>query len=196
MRVALRALQGEPERGLADAVEAIDDALDPKLLGDDGAFLVDHAVAQETGGHDLSGRGVGEEIAGDLFDQKLIVGLVAVERVDHPIAPRPLRPRQILLEAVAVGIARHVEPDPRPTLAVGLTGQQPVDGPGRGLGETGLRRRGKSGDLLRRRRQPGEIEIQPPAERRGIRWRRRRHALGRELGGDKGVDRIPTRRPR
>ena len=54
---------------------------------------------------------------------------VAIERVDHPVAVLPHHPRQILLEAVRIGVARQIEPRPRPALAVVRRREQPIDEP-------------------------------------------------------------------
>lgn len=54
--------------------------------------------------------GVGEEVAGELFDGELVERHVGVEGVDDPIAPDPLEGIAVLLEAVAIGVACGVEP--------------------------------------------------------------------------------------
>ena len=77
--MALGAVDGEAEEGAAESGDAVHDGFDAELLGVDAAFLVDLGVAVETGGDLLLGRGVGEEIAGELLDDELIVGLVAVQ---------------------------------------------------------------------------------------------------------------------
>ena len=53
--------------------------------------------------------------------------LVAVEGRDHPVAPGPHRAGEVVLVAVGVGVAGHVEPVHRHPLAVARRGQQPVD---------------------------------------------------------------------
>jgi hypothetical protein len=69
--------QGQAEQGGAGGVDAVDHGLDAELLRVDAALLVDLGVAVEAGG-DALGRGWrGEEIAGQLFDHKLVEGLVA-----------------------------------------------------------------------------------------------------------------------
>lgn len=52
-------------------------------------LLVEHGVAEEAGGDDLVLGRVGEQVAGVLFDDELVVGQVAVEGVDHPIPAKP-----------------------------------------------------------------------------------------------------------
>jgi len=124
VRVALRALQAEAHHGLSDAVHAVEHSLDAELFGDDRALLVDHAVAQETGRDDLVLCRARDQVAGELIDDELVVGLVAIEGVDHPVAPRPLLAGQVLLEAVAVSIAGGVEPHARPAFAEPRVGHE------------------------------------------------------------------------
>ena len=69
----------------------------------------------------------GQQVAGDLLDDELVVGQVAVERVDDPVAIEPDAARLVLLEAVGVGVAGGVEPVPAPALAVVRRGEQPLD---------------------------------------------------------------------
>ena len=72
-------------------------------------------------------RRPGQQVAGQLFDQEPIVRHVAVQRVDHPVAPLPLFPRHVLLVAVGVGIACGIEPVPRPLLSEPFALQQAFD---------------------------------------------------------------------
>ena len=61
-----------------------------------------------------------EEVAGELLAEELVVGLVAVEGVDHPVAVPPgVRQRVVAVLAGGVGVADEVEPVPAPALAVG-----------------------------------------------------------------------------
>ena len=68
--VALRALDGDAEDALADGVHAIEHGLHAELLGIDAALLVDHRVAQETGGHVLILGGIRQLVAGNLLDHE------------------------------------------------------------------------------------------------------------------------------
>ena len=70
---------------------------------------------------------LGQQVAGELLDGELVERHVGVERLDHPVAVRPDRPRAVLLVAVGVGVAGQVEPAPGPALAVVRRGEQPVD---------------------------------------------------------------------
>ncbi len=127
--VALGALDRQAEDALADRVHAVEHGLHPELLGIDAPFFVEHRVAQKTRGDDLVLRRMRQLVAGDLLDDELIVGQVAIQGADDPVAIEPDLPRLVLFVAVGVGIARGVEPDPPPALAVVRRRQQPVDLP-------------------------------------------------------------------
>jgi hypothetical protein len=87
--VALGARDGEAEKGGAVGVDTVEHGLDAELLGVDATLLVDLGVAIEAGGDALGDRCVGEEVAGELFDRELIVGQVAIEGGDDPVAIFP-----------------------------------------------------------------------------------------------------------
>src|SRR5439155_26792183 len=80
--------------------------------------LIEHGVAQEPGRDQIVLSGVRQLVAGDLFDDKTVVGQVTVERIDDPIAIRPNEARLVLFKTVRVGVTRGVQPVPPPTLAI------------------------------------------------------------------------------
>ena len=123
VRMTLRASEGEAEPCGGGGIYPVDHRVKPKLQRVDAALLVDHRVAMKAGGNALGLRGVGQQVAGDLLDGELIKRQVGIERVDHPIAPRPDGTRAILLVAVGVRVAREVQPRLRPALAIMRTGQ-------------------------------------------------------------------------
>ena len=56
-------------------------------------------------------------IAGDLFADEIVIGLIFVKRAHHIIAIAPgIGPIEVMLEALRIGIARNVEPVPSPAL--------------------------------------------------------------------------------
>ena len=79
---------------------------------------------KKAGGDELVLRGIGQQIAGDLLDDELVVGQIAVERADDPIAIGPDEPRLVLFVAVRIGIPSAIEPDAAPALAVVRRGEQ------------------------------------------------------------------------
>ena len=112
--VALGALDGQAEDALADGVHAVEHGVHAELLRIDAALFVNHRIAQIAGGDDLILRGVGQQIAGQLLHDETVIGQVAVEGVDDPIAIGPDEARLIFLIAVAVGVAGRVKPLPAP----------------------------------------------------------------------------------
>ena len=103
-------------------------------------------------------------VARKLLGNKRCVGLVSVEAAHHivPVAPGK-RSELIPVEAVAVGVAHHVQPEPRLMLAVAVTRQKPLRKSRRGR---------KTRDLALGWWEPREIEAQPPRQRPFIGKRR------------------------
>ena len=71
--VALRTLNRQAQHSLADGVHAVEHRFHAELLGIDAALLVDHRVPQEARRHELVLRGLGQQVAGDLLDEELVV---------------------------------------------------------------------------------------------------------------------------
>jgi hypothetical protein len=166
-------------------VHAVDHRDRTELLVDRAPLTVGERVAVEAGRDPVVERGLGQQVAGELADCELVEGHVAVERPDDPVAPAPDRPRWIVGVAGAVCVAGQVEPLPRHVLAVAVVAEQPVDEPLDGVG----RRVGHEGvDLLRARRQAGEVEREPADERGPVGLRLRREPLGLQPGEDEAVD--------
>ena len=117
--VALRAAHGEAHPNGAERGRAIQHLLVAELFGVGAAFAIGEGVAIEAGGDQGVEIAIGQQVAGELLDGELVEGEVAIERVDHPvaIAPGP-GARAIFFVAVAIGVARQVEPVARPLLAV------------------------------------------------------------------------------
>ena len=116
-------------------------------------------------------RGEGEQVAGDVLSHQGVVRQVVVERADHVIAVGPGGGNvEVEFVAVSLGKPHQVEPVPSPPHAVVRRCEQPLDDPlvsgGRVVGE-------KVVDFLRRRREAGQIEGDPPQERAAVGRRRR-----------------------
>ena len=142
-----------------------------------------------------SRRGGGQQVAGDLLADELVVRLVVVERVDDVVAIAPgVRVGEVPRRAGRLAVAGDVEPVPAPAFAERGRGEQPVDdlleGVGRRVVDEGV-------DLLGRRRQAGQVERDPADQRRA--GRRRRPASGpspRARPGRSGRCRRAARRRR
>ena len=118
MIVAAGAAHGQAEPDDRCCLYSIGHVLHSKLLGHDAAFGVGAVIAMKAGGNLLGCGGIGQQIPGDLLDGELIEGHVAIERVDHPIAPAPHAALAIALIAVGVGVARGVQPPGGHSLAI------------------------------------------------------------------------------
>ena len=129
------------------------------------------------------------------MDDELVERQVAVERIDDPVAIAPGLGQLATGRAglgvgvVVVGVAGHVEPVPRPALAVGRRGQEPIDDL---LERLGRIVREERLDLLRGRRQAGQVERGaadpgPPVRR----MRRRACPACFELRQEEAIDLIP-----
>jgi hypothetical protein len=78
---------------------------------------------------DEAGGGVlTDSVAGQLFEDEPVIGLVFIEGANDVVAVViGVGALVIRLEASRVGVAHHVEPMPRPTLAIVRTGEQAID---------------------------------------------------------------------
>jgi len=125
--VALGTLDGQAEDTLADRVHPVEHRFHTELFGIDTSFFVDHGIAEEAGRDDLILGCIRHHVAGDLVDNELVVGEVAIEGVDDPVAIEPDLSRLVFLVSIGVGITSGVEPESSPALAVVGGGEEPVD---------------------------------------------------------------------
>ena len=186
--VAAAAIEGEGQPDGSGRLGHVHDVIDPVFLGDAAAFSVDGMIAQKGGGEPLFVGGCRQEVARNLPDGEFIPALVAVERADHPVAPRPHGAHAIALVAIGVRVAGGFHPIPSHALAIGRGSKESVD-----LTFPVLRRwiREPCGHFLRRGRQAGEGEGGAPQQGGGFGFRRKRQSFPGEFGGDEGVDGIP-----
>ena len=118
MIVALGALERSAKEDGAGGVHAINDLVHAIFLRMHAGLHVAGGRAMETGGDTLRDGGVRQKVAGDLLDDKLVERHARVQRVDDPITVGPAVTQLVGLKAVAVSIAREVEPWTRPALAI------------------------------------------------------------------------------
>ena len=110
MVVTTGARHGQAEPDGRGGFEPVGDVLDAVFLVDDAGFAGDHVIPIEAGGDSLGRRRIGQQVARKLLDRKLVERLVAVERLDDPVAPWPNLPRIVAKETVRIGVARGIEP--------------------------------------------------------------------------------------
>ena len=125
MVVAAGTAQGQPEKRLAEGVDAVVHPVGLVLRDVDRPM---HRLAQkpESGADDRfirAGLRIDpwpfDEIARDLFTDELVVGQVGVERLYNPVAILP-RVGDPIIELVSprLAIPRHIEPVPREPFAI------------------------------------------------------------------------------
>ena len=109
-----------------------------------------------------------QHIARQLLLHETRVGLVLVEAADDVIAIRPrVRARLILVVAVRLAVVNDVQPVPRPALAVVRRREQSFHQLFVGLR---VLVRSKRFDLLRLRRQAGQVEVESANQRAPVRF--------------------------
>ena len=110
MIVAAGTEEAHAKPHLGGSGHTVDDVLGAVFLVDNAALNGDGVVTIEAGGDALLQRGVGEQIAGQLFDGELVEGEVAVVGVDNPITPRPHVAVSVVLIAVGIGVTCRIKP--------------------------------------------------------------------------------------
>ena len=194
--VAAGTANGEAKGRLAERVDRV-------LMGQ--VHVIDRVEAEPSRDGEKAGRrdpfgegfsvsGIGQQVAGKLFPQELVVRLVGIERSDHVIAVLPgLRRGVVARFASGVGVPHQIEPVPPPPLAIGRLSQQPIDHPGKRVGRGVRDERIEVGRL---RRQTSQVIGNPPQKRRLAGWR---NVIDARLGqprADEGVDRMDRGRNR
>ena len=159
--MALRALEGHPQDSFSDAIDPIEHFDHAELLRHDSTFFVDHAIAQKACRDDLFLGRVREKIAGDLFDDELIVGHILGYCIEYPVSPSPLVALQVLFVAVGIRVSSHIEPWSRPFLGKAIIGQEFLNRSGKAFGL-------KRFDLLWGWRYSDQIQIDTTAQLPGL----------------------------
>ncbi len=103
---------GQAHPGLDGGGSPFDGVAEDELGIDGTAFAGGDVAAIEPGGDPLIEGWVGEEIAGELFDGELVVGQVAIEGGDDPVAVGPHLAFVIEMKAVGIGVTGDIEPMP------------------------------------------------------------------------------------
>ena len=185
MAVALGTGERQAHPHVHRRVDAVEDRVDPVFLVVVAGGGVGLRVAIEGGRDELPRAGPRQEVPRELLDGELIERQVGVERVDHPVAKQPNRSWRVAPVTLRVRISREVEPGPGPPLAESRVGQKLLDQP---FIRIWIRVTEKIVDLRQVRRQPAQIQTQPPHERVRVGRRRKRQPRLLELRADKEVD--------
>ena len=185
--VAAGAVHRHAEERLRRGRDVIVELVIDRLLAV-GRFVVPEAEAIVTGGDDAVGIVGVHLVAGELLSDELVVRLVVVEALDDEIAETPdVRLGAVAFIAIGFAIADDVEPVPAPLFAVMRRGEQLVD-------KFFVRVRGHVPNedihLLRRRRQAGEVEVQPAGQGEFVGGFRRSEVFRLQFGQDERVNRV------
>ena len=81
------------------------------------SFRDSAVISIETCRHPLLQRSIGKQVAGNLFDSKLIEWHVIVQRINNPITPTPHRPFEIVLISICVREPCRIKPTGREMFA-------------------------------------------------------------------------------
>ena len=165
-------------------VDAVHDGGGAPLLVVRAAFVVSHRVAMEGGALELFVRRAVEQVGGELLQGEPVERQVVVEGVDDVVTVSPDDARRIVRVTGAVRVAREVQPQPRPVLAVARLRQLRVH-------EALVSLRLLVGDervhLGDARRQAGEVQRDATGERVAVGLRLGEEAVLGEATQDEGV---------
>ena len=201
MVVATGAGGGEAEEGFRGDVDAVVDdvvgiavefvAEGKEAEGGENALIVGRFGGGVLGFGFLDGLGE-EAVGGELFDDELVVGFVAVEGIDDVVAVSPgVGVAQVFAAfgvALGVGVAGDIEPVAAPAFTVGRGGKQAVDEGG--VGGVGITERiGFEGDDLGFGGwEAGEVEGEAADQRAAIGSGVGAEAMVCEFGEDEVID--------
>ena len=161
MGMTLGAAHRQPQPDRPGGIDAVLDGGGAELLVVGPPFGIGHRVAVEGRGHALVEGRAGKQVARELFDGELIIREVVVEGVDDPVAVAPDRAQGVGAVPGRVGVARQVEPDARPALAVGGVFQETIHGLFISIGR---RIGGEFVHFPRRRRQAAQVNADAAQE--------------------------------
>ena len=113
--MTLRALHRQSEPGCGSRRGTINHALGSILFRINATLTVEESLAMKSSSEMLFGRRIRDQVAGDLLDRELIEGLVAIERINHPLAPHPgVAAGIVFFITIRVGVACLIQPVARP----------------------------------------------------------------------------------
>ena len=186
--VADRTVRGEAEPDGGGGLDSVAGVVREVLVFDGATLVGGHVAPVESGGDALVVGGLGEEVTGDLVDGELVEGLVAVEGADDPVAVGPHLAVVVEMEAVGIGVAGGIEPEPGAVFAPGGRVHEAADVVVVGflgfVADEGLDFLGLGGEA-------GQVEGDAACEGSAVGFRGGFEAHGFELRGDEGVDGIP-----
>ena len=185
MAVALDALKRHAHERLPRRRNAIEDRRHAELFVVGSTFGIRECVAVKRRGDAVVIGRVRQEITRQKPHGEIVVRHVAIQCVDHPIAPSPNVAARVLLVALRVGVTRQIKPDAREALAIGRTRKKCVD-------KLRVARVGWIREIRRAhglfRRQAGQVERDATHDRLRVGYMRRLKTRFLEAGEDKSID--------
>ena len=131
----------------------------------------------------------GQQVSGKLLDEELVERLVGVERVHDVVAITPrVAIRDVLVQSVGVRVASHIQPVPPPSFTVLRRREQPLDDAIEGVGRF---IRDKLINVVRRRREAGQVKRDSAQKRSLVGGRSGCEAPLFQLGQNECIDRRP-----
>ena len=127
MVVALGTIESGAKENRGSGVDPVKNLVHAVFLRMHAGLDVTGGGAVEAGGNALGRGGVGQQITGDLLDDKLVKGHISIEGVNHPVTVGPAIAKLVGLETIAIGVARQIQPRTCPALSITRRGQQLVD---------------------------------------------------------------------
>ena len=111
MIVALGTFHGNSKDPFAKGVGFVQHIFHPVLFFNDATFFRVFVISIEGSSQDLLFGWIGQKVACELPGQKLIVGQVFIEGMNHPISVGPLASNVVVLVAIAIGVAGDIQPE-------------------------------------------------------------------------------------
>ena len=173
--MALSASHGCPHPNGPGCIHPVNHSHIAKLLITCAAFVVGHGIAVKGSGYQLGIGWILQQVSGKLLDGELVKWQVGIEAVDHIIPESPNGSRGIIRITCRVGIPGLIQPPSGPVFTVGRLAQQLIH---KTLKCIRSMIRYKGIHFFNSRRQPSQIQSNPPGKQVGISTLRKllRHA--------------------
>ena len=111
MAMAFGTTKGQAHPNLAGGICTILHRCDAEFFIIGSTFGIGHGVAMEGSSEQLILGSVGQKIACELIDGELIIGKIAVEGIDNPIAEGPcVKAQRVGAIASGICVAGEIEP--------------------------------------------------------------------------------------
>ena len=191
--VAARTMQREPEERAGRRGREVVQIIRALVCGEHGVGRL-HDV-RRAADDEACGLVRAERVTRELLGDEPVVGHVAVERADDPVAIRPgILARAVRLVTVALRESHDIQPVPRPPLAEVRRGEEPVHHSADcRLPIADLKLSLERQKLLGHGRQADGGEVESANQRACIGWRRERQPFLRKLGSKERINGMADR---